>query len=106
VPIKFVCDGCAKEALGTFDKCGAPVKPDGWLQSPSQWKCAYACSFDCALRIPPEKQQDTITDECMTDEQKAGLPKDLVERACPRCSGSGIRAWHAGRCPFEGATLQ
>lgn len=46
MPVKFICDGCGKEATGSGMR-GAWYKPDDWYSRCDEDGPQIACSRDC-----------------------------------------------------------
>lgn len=51
VSVKFVCDGCGKEAAGSFNRLGSSFKPDSWFSRSDDDGTQMACSRECIDKI-------------------------------------------------------
>lgn len=49
--VKFICDGCGKEAPGWFNRGGDAFKPSDWYQRTDKDGTQIACSRRCVDTI-------------------------------------------------------
>lgn len=53
MPVEFICDGCGKRKMGSFNYRGDPLKPSKWyIRTDKETKKTYlACSRECTDKL-------------------------------------------------------